>query len=320
MSTSEGPTTHPLDSDSRRTALEAMASLVNVKRLAVDHLLRPAGIPQPLISKFVNGRDLATNEPLTKRQSAALILEELAREGNDGTVVRKLLRIAADWNSFHLAADEFKARAVTQKARELIGILDEADARERQRQEKENADRAARQRSEREAAARKERALLLAQFDHAAIDSSDPQARGYLLQDLLNRAFDLDGIPPTKAFIRNNGGEQIDGAFELDGWYYIVECRWRKKLADVRELDGLLGQIGRSGRQTMGLYLAINGWSEHVVPLMKQNQNKSIVLMEGFDLRTVLAHPLDLRTLLKAKIRALNLDAEPYLSISRITT
>jgi hypothetical protein len=311
---------HTLNADARRTALEVMATLVNVKRLAADHLLRPAGVPQPLIHKFVSGRDPTTNEAMTKRQSGAFILEELARIEKDGAFVRKLLDIAANWNSFYLAADEFKARAVSQKARELTGTLAEADARERARQEKEATERAARHRSERDNTLRTQSALLLAQFDQAAVDDSDPQARGYLLQDLLNRTFDLHSLPPTKAFTRNNGGEQIDAAFELDGWHYIVECRWRKKLADIRELDGLLGQIGRSGRQTMGLFLSINGWSENVVGLLKQNQAKSIVLMEGFDLRTVLAQPFDLKKLLKAKIRALNLEAEPYLPIRRVLT
>lgn len=309
---------HPLDADARRTALEIIATLVNVKRLAVDHLLRPAGVPPPLINKFLSGRDSATNEAMTKRQSGALILEELARDGKDGAFIRKLLDIAANWTSFHLAADEFKARAVTQKARELTGTLAETDARERAKQEAEAAARLARQRSERENILRTQSALLLAQFDQATVDESDPRARGYMLQDLLNRTFDLHGLPPTKSFTRNDGGEQIDAAFEFGGWHYIVECRWRKKLADIRELDGLLGQIGRSGRQTMGVFLSINGWSENVVDLLKQNQAKSIILMEGFDLRTVLAQPFDLKTLLRAKIRALNLDAEPYLSISKV--
>jgi hypothetical protein len=66
------------------------------------------------------------------------------------------------------------------------------------------------------------------------------------------------------------------------------------------------------------LFLSINGWSSHVVPLAKQNPSKSIILMEGFDLRTVLAHPFDLKHLLRAKLRALNLDAEPYFSISQL--
>ena len=97
-----------------------------------------------------------------------------------------------------------------------------------------------------------------------------------------------------------------------------MECRWRAKLANIRELDGLSGQIGRSGKQTMGLFLSINGWSDNVIPAMKQNQDKSIILMEGYDLRTVLAHPLNLRRLLKAKLSALNLESEPYYSVAQL--
>jgi hypothetical protein len=29
-------------------------------------------------------------------------------------------------------------------------------------------------------------------------------------------------------------GEQIDGAYEMNGWHYIVECRWREQLANIR--------------------------------------------------------------------------------------
>ena len=68
----------------------------------------------------------------------------------------------------------------------------------------------------------------------------------------------------------------------------------------------------------MGLFLSVEGWSEHVVPLLKQSPDKAIFLMEGFDLRSVLDQRIDLRKLLKAKISALNLEAEPYLSVARL--
>jgi hypothetical protein len=132
--------------------------------------------------------------------------------------------------------------------------------------------------------------------------------------------FVAHGIPVVRAFQRNEGGEQIDGAFELEGWHYIVECRWRERLADIRQLDGLYGQIGRSGKQTMGLFLSINGWSENVVPLIKQNPDKSMILMEGYDLRMALAQTIDLRRLIKGKLTALNLEAEPYISVASIPT
>jgi hypothetical protein len=160
----------------------------------------------------------------------------------------------------------------------------------------------------------KQSALLLAQFDHIA-SSEDHQQRGYMLEDPLNRVFDLHSIPVHRAFLRNDGAEQIDAAFEFDGWHYIVKCRWRQRLADIRQLDGLWGQVSRSGRQTMGLLLSINGWSDNVIPLLKLNPEKTIFLMEVFDLRAVLDQRVDLRRLLKAKLAALNLEAEPYKSV-----
>ena len=303
--------------DAHKLALEALATLVNVKRIAADRLLRPAGIPEALIRRFVLGKDATTGDPLTKRQAGALIFEQLARDGTEGAAVRKLIEIAAGWEAFDLAQDEYKARAVVQKARVLKGTLAEADAREKAEQDHAARGRAERQRKEHETNLQRESGLLLAQFDYLST-SGEPQQRGYLLQDMLNRLFVAHGIAVNRSFQRNAGGEQIDGAFELDGWHYIVECRWRERLADIKELDGLYGKIGRSGKQTMGLFLSINGWSEHVVPLMKQNQDKCMILMEGLDLRMVLAQTLDLRQLLKAKLSALNLEAEPYLPASRL--
>ena len=60
-------------------------------------------------------------------------------------------------------------------------------------------------------------------------------------------------------------------------------------------------------------------WSENVVPLIKQNPDKSIILMEGLDLRMALAQSIDLRRLLKGKLSALNLESEPYLLAATIT-
>jgi hypothetical protein len=138
--------------------------------------------------------------------------------------------------------------------------------------------------------------------------------RGYLLEDLLARTFGLHGVEVARSFRRNEGGEQIDGAFRFDGWHYIVECRWRAEPADMRQLDGLVGQVGRSGHQTMGLFLSINGWSGNVVPLLKQGGEKWLILMDGYDLRCVLARQIELRSLLISKIAALNFKSEPFLS------
>jgi RNA-directed DNA polymerase len=160
------------------------------------------------------------------------------------------------------------------------------------------------------------RMILLAMFEELE-QSEDAQRRGYLLQDLIRRIFESDGIPIRRSFTRNEGAEQIDGAFAFEGWYYIVECRWRERLANIRELDGLKGQVDRSGRQTMGVFLSINGWSENVPGLLMQNPDKSIVLMNGEDLRSVLDGSVNLAGLIRGKLARLNLRGESFYSAAQ---
>ena len=297
--------------DLRRLALEIIATLVSIKKSAADMLLRRAGVPDDLIRRFLTDRDPATQTRLSKRVAGTMILDVLAQDGGDEAVITALIELAANWDAFHLAADEYQARATVQKARETQGDLREYTRQQQEARSIREMRETAAAASEQKAVLSQQSALLLGQFDLAVTDG-DLHARGCLLQDLLNRVFDLHGFPVTKSFQRNEGAEQIDGAFEMDGWHYLVECRWRKDPADTRDLDGLIGQVNRSGRQTMGLFLAVNGWSGNVVPLLKQSPDKCIILMEGYDLRAALSRQIELRALLQAKIRALNLNAEPF--------
>ena len=65
----------------------------------------------------------------------------------------------------------------------------------------------------------------------------------------------------------------------------------------------------------MGLFLSINGWSENVPELLKQNTQKSIILMQGYDLRAILSEEVDLRGYISAAGAYLNLKAKPYLGV-----
>ena len=160
--------------------------------------------------------------------------------------------------------------------------------------------------------------LLLGDYDSLSDGSESPQQRGIALEKLMNSLFKTFEIPCQESFRRNSGGEQIDGAFELDGWYYLVECKWQKKVSDQQEIDGLRGKLDRSGAQTMGVFLSINGWSGNVENLTKQNSGKRVILIDGNDLRSVLAGDLGLPDMIKEKLRFLNLRAEPFVSVEAI--
>lgn len=305
--------------EGRRLAVEIIATLVHIKSTMADLLLRPAGVPADVYRPVLQRRDEATGRPLSKRQMAPLILEALDQQHLTASTVRALTEIAAGWSSFHLADDEFAARATVQKARELLGTIELHEAREAAQRELARKEELSRLERERADLVSRQSALLLLMFDELAC-TDDVQRRGYLLQELIGQLFDIHQIPMVRPFTRNERGEQIDGAFKLEGWHYIVECRWRSKLTDIRELDGLSGQVERSGKQTMALFLSINGWSDHVPGLLKQNPSKTVLLMDGYDLRCVLARQVDLLDLLLAKIAKLNLEADPFLSARELCT
>jgi hypothetical protein len=300
--------------EERRIAIEAIATLVHIKSTLGELLLKPAGVPLDVVN-LLYLRDDVTGRAMSKRMVAPLILNELEKRTECSGVIRAIIDIAAHWSHFHLADNEFQARATVQKAREMMGTIEEMEAREARQRELAREAAAARVERERFEGRRKHNELLLLMFDEMA-RNADPHQRGYLLQELLNRLFDLHGIHVIRSFQRNHGAEQIDGAFKIEGWHYLAECRWRQKPADCRDLDGLVGQVNRSGKQTMGLFLSINGWSEHVIPLLQQNPSKSIILMEGHDLRTVMSASIDLRGFIAAKLAKLNFECLPFLGVN----
>jgi hypothetical protein len=295
--------------DERRVAIEIIATLVHIKNTMADLILKPAGVPNQIYQPLLYKRDEATGRTLSKRQIAPLILDALEKQSDGEKIIRTMIEIAAKWTAFHLAEDEYIARATVQKAREIFGRIEVEEIKETQHREQQEIARRKQERVE----FRKHSELLLAMFDDLT-QSPDPKQRGYLLQELLNRLFDLHQIPLVRSFTRNEGAEQIDGAFKLEGWHYLVECRWREKLANIRELDGVKGQIDRSGKQTMGFFISINGWSDNVPLLLKQNPDKSIVLMDGYDLRCALSQSVDLQDFILAKVTKLNLESEPFYS------
>ena len=65
----------------------------------------------------------------------------------------------------------------------------------------------------------------------------------------------------------------------------------------------------------MGLFLSINGWSSNVPNMLKQNPDKAIILMHGYDLRAILSEEIELRDYMLSAVRNLTLRTEPYLSV-----
>jgi hypothetical protein len=298
--------------EQRKVAGEAIFTLANLKDAMVRLVLEPAGVPREIYRPLLK-RDHITGEYLSKRKMAPLILDAVEKLPDGQSIVRRIVEVAAQWTTFDLAADPLAARVVVLQAQTLLSSLENSEVVEAERNrlaQEASQDTARKQQAQLDS---KEADLLLQMFD-SLTQSDNPQQRGFHLQNLLDRLFVLHRIPVWKPFQRNDGAEQIDGAFILEGRHFILECRWRQKPANERDLDGFVMQVSRSGKHLMGLFLSINGWSDHVPGLLRQNTEKSVLLMEGHGLRSILAGEVDLREFLAAMLAALNFEAKPYLS------
>jgi len=149
------------------------------------------------------------------------------------------------------------------------------------------------------------------------LSSQDSQARGYRLEKILRGLFELFDLDPRASF--RVVGEQIDGAFSFEGTDYLLEAKWQKEPVRACHLDSLAGKLSRKLDNTLGLYLAINGYSEDGVRAHSSGR-RLILLMDGSDLMAVLEGRVDLVKLLLRKRRAAAQSGNIYLKVHEILT
>lgn len=135
-----------------------------------------------------------------------------------------------------------------------------------------------------------------------ALDSyrvMDPQRRGYELERLLNetfRAFDVDCRGPFR-----NTGEQIDGAFTLDGTEFLIEAKWQSAPATTPELAIFEAKVGGKLDNTLGLFVSMEGFGNSSVTLGHQGARPKVLCMDGGDVVAVLEGRITLPLLLARK-------------------
>jgi hypothetical protein len=147
---------------------------------------------------------------------------------------------------------------------------------------------------------------------YLALLTSDPHKRGYALEAILRRLFEIFDLDPKASF--KVIGEQIDGAFTFDATDYLLEAKWQKEPVAAEDLDSLAAKVGRKLDNTLGLFLSINGFSSDAVTAHSAGR-KVILLMDGSDLMATLERRVDLVELLHRKRRHASQTGEIFLRI-----
>ena len=131
------------------------------------------------------------------------------------------------------------------------------------------------------------------------LSKQDENERGYDLEKLLNEAFALFELAPHSPFKRV--GEQIDGAFVLDKEHFLLEAKWHKQRSNLAHLRDLDGAVSSSLDNTLGLFLAVAGFTEEALSGYLAGNRPRMICMDGGDLMLVLDGRIDLPELLFRK-------------------
>lgn len=145
----------------------------------------------------------------------------------------------------------------------------------------------------------------------ALVSTDDAQGRGFELEKIMYELFELFDLDPKASF--KNLGEQVDGAFSLDGTEYLFEAKWQKGLVNKADLAIFSEKVKTKLENTLGVFLSINGFSPDGVSA-HQAGGAAILLMDGGDLMAVFEERIDFTSLLLRKKRHAAQTGNIYLS------
>lgn len=86
----------------------------------------------------------------------------------------------------------------------------------------------------------------------ALIGSESAQTRGFQLERVMYEVFELFDLDPKASF--KNLGEQIDGAFSLEGTEYLFEAKWQKEPVNKADLAIFTDKVRTKLENTLGSF------------------------------------------------------------------
>jgi hypothetical protein len=145
--------------------------------------------------------------------------------------------------------------------------------------------------------------------------NTNHQQRGHQLEKFLKELFFFFDLDPKNSF--KITGEQIDGTFTFDNTDYLLEAKWQRKQIDAQDLYGFGGKITGKLKNTLGLYISLEGYSSESTKTKSPILN-SIILMDGVDLMQVLEGRVKLTDMLYIKRRNASQTGELFYRITGV--
>lgn len=147
-----------------------------------------------------------------------------------------------------------------------------------------------------------------------------PQARGKLLEEVLNDLFRAYGVLIREDFRRKDLDgptvlEQIDGVIVLDGTLHLVEMKWLTAPVGIAEFSPHLVRLF-SRASANGIFISTSQFTEPVIKECATALNQRIMFLCSMrELVILLQRDGDLLSFLRKKLQAAILEKRPFLEI-----
>jgi len=129
----------------------------------------------------------------------------------------------------------------------------------------------------------------------------NPQERGYAFEEFLNEFFNISGMDPNRPF--KIIGEQIDGSFQLDGNFYLLEAKWTNNPIQESDLLVFRGKIEGKAIWARGLFVSYNSFTAEALEAFSKGKATNIIGMNSQDLFFILDRKIDLKKAIRYKVR-----------------
>ncbi len=232
---------------------------------------------------------------------------------------REILRRVIGFENFSVCweSDRLKAKGLVAEIRELVNIKDSFTRMNIER-ERERQQRIEKEEAEKKVAHQRQEVIERVKDDFFMLFSmTNPQKRGHLLEDVLNRLFKAFGICVREAFcLVSDAGqgiiEQIDGVVEFDGHIYFVEMKWWDSPLGVPEVSQHLVRVYQRAEGRAIIISASDYTAPAVITCREALQQKVVLLCTLKEIVMLLERQVDLRDFLGKKVQAAIIDKNPF--------
>lgn len=254
-----------------------------------------------------------------KRQTVSDLVDRLCEDQDQFLEdLMQLCYAVCDMTSFHhleqLDGGAQKAQRARATVAQLTKMVEPHQEIERERAAIEERQKMYAEKLKASGAVRQKLEGIRARYTNLVV-SPNAQGRGFELEKVMYDLFELFDLDPKASF--RVVGEQMDGAFSLEGTDYLFEAKWQQKPVGASDLDAFAGKIKRKLDNTLGVFLSINFFSEDGVQAHSSGRGV-VLLMDGAGLMAVLERRIDFVSLLIRKKQHAARTGEIYLRIHQI--